>query len=121
MFGCWEHQIVVASSVMPSELAKALLEAGAKAVVCRRADAQQKEEPGMSVEFLAAFYERLLSGRPIVSALAQAGMSAIHTFMLCDSQRCCIEGNLLYLSWRSLSQTLCSQTNITSCGAYQAC
>ena len=79
MLSCWQQLFVVTTSVMPSDLTRALLEAGAKAVVCCRADALLDDDPVAVAEFMAAFYQRLLSGRPIVSALTHAGET-------CDSE-----------------------------------
>ena len=76
MLSCWEGEVVVTSSVMPSPLAKALLEGGAKAVVCREGAPHPSEAPSLTVDFFTAFYQVLLSGRPIVQALAQAGRPA---------------------------------------------
>ena len=74
MLGCWQGQIVVTSSQVPKALAKSLLEAGATAVVCWEAAATTAEAPTAAVaEFFGAFYDVLLSGRPIVKALAHAG------------------------------------------------
>ena len=73
MLSCWERQIVVTTSVMPGELAKALLEAGAKAVVCRAANDESRGEDKNIAAFFDAFYALLLSGRSIVKALSHAG------------------------------------------------
>jgi len=73
MLSCWENEVIVTSSVMPSSLAKALLEGGAKAVICREGAAHPSQAVGLTVDFFATFYRVLLSGRPIVQALAHAG------------------------------------------------
>lgn len=75
MPSCWEQLIVVTSSVMPSDLVKALLDGGAKAVVCQRADCPPSCTPQAVADFMIAFYQQLLSGRPIITSLARAGGS----------------------------------------------
>jgi len=73
MLSCWEGEVVVTSSIMPSALAKSMLEGGAKAVVCREGAPHPREAPQITVDFFVAFYQVLLSGRPVVQALAHAG------------------------------------------------
>lgn len=84
MPSCWEQLVVVAPSVMPTDLAKALLESGAKAVICRSAE-QPADSPNAAAEYFTAFYQHLLSGRPVVASLAHAGMIFGVTAYLCDS------------------------------------
>lgn len=78
MLSCWEKQIVVTTSIMPVELAKKLLEAGAKAVICRGADTDIKEKDEDIVSFFSAFYSVLLSGRPVVKAISHAGRQPVN-------------------------------------------
>ena len=92
MLGCWQGQIVVSSSQMPKALAKSLLVAGATAVVCWEATATTAGAPAAAVaEFFGAFYDMLLSGRPIVKALAHAGtgrpLHALHSSALQSEQK----------------------------------
>ena len=88
MLSCWQQLIVVTTSVMPSGLAKALLEAGAKAVVCCRGDTSIDMDPEATNEFMAAFYQHLLSGRPIVKALAHAGKLYLPAVKLLEKDCC---------------------------------
>ena len=101
MLSCWQELIVVTTSVMPSELAKALLEAGAKAVVCCRGDASVDEEAEAMKEFMTAFYQHLLSGRPVVKALIHAGKLLVHyqmkIFKLCCTAELIISSIQLFV------------------------
>lgn len=74
MLSSWESLVVVTASVVPKTLAKALLEAGAKALVCREAASSLDDSAtNLIPAFLIAFYSLLLSGRPLMKALAHAG------------------------------------------------
>ena len=87
MLGCWEGQVVTTSSVVPKPLAKALLEAGAHAVVCREAVGAAADESHVdAVAFFTAFYHRLLSGRPAVQALAHAGAQLSYMVTSCNTR-----------------------------------
>ena len=110
MLKFWEAKIVVAIVHLPIGLAKALLESGAKAVICRQANSQvdkgnislsnslvnlsdyfargssdQKEDRLAMSGFFEAFYRVLLAGFPIVKALAAAGKTLCIDWLDCSS------------------------------------
>lgn len=72
MAGVWEGQTVVATEPLGAELAAALLAAGARAVIARRADVPA---PGadQSVAFFEALYDHLLAGRTILEVRRMRG------------------------------------------------
>lgn len=85
MLSCWQDQIVVTPGLVTRPLAKALLEAGAKAVVCREAGSQLSQAATQAMPaFFAALYRVLLSGRPVLKALSQAGKPSTWLSALCS-------------------------------------
>ena len=100
MLSYWDAKIVVAIVPLPVGFAKALLESGAKAVVCRQQHpgvsrsssiaslADFREDKAAVLGFFEAFYKVLLGGFPIVKALASAGQFLHNISPLSTSNEC---------------------------------
>lgn len=85
MHSYWDGKIVVTVVPVPVNFVKALLESGAKAVVCRQMleesndiDSEGNIERDAILGFFQAFYDVLLAGFAIVKALSAAGNSSTH-------------------------------------------
>ncbi len=80
MTGAWEGQLVVTPAPLAPELVAALLAAGARAVVSRRAGTPSPSSAD-AVAFFAALYDQLLGGRTILQVrAATAGRSGMDMF-----------------------------------------
>lgn len=66
--------VIVTTSVVPVELAAAMLRSGARCVICKDAAAAVPTATA-AADFFSSFYSHLFAGTTILSAMASAGQS----------------------------------------------
>ena len=78
--------LVVTSSVVPVDLAAALLRSGARCVICKDAAAAVPTATA-AADFFSSFYSHLFAGMTILSAMASAGQPPLPS-LVCKGKFC---------------------------------
>lgn len=77
--------LVVTSSVVPVDLAAALLRSGARCVICKDAAAAVPTATA-AADFFSSFYSHLFAGTTILSAMASAGQQLPLPSLVCKGE-----------------------------------